>query len=170
MMRGGMVKPSAAEVAAALSNPNTTLGTMNFQFDYIEYDDDIPGAGNPDAQRMVFQPSLPYPLSETTKFFVRPAIPVIFRQDVPGPTGFSSEGVDLGDIGFDASFGKTLPGGLILIGGIAGTLPTATEDSLGLDQWLLGPEAGFALMRPWGVAILKAAHGAPERSPGTAGR
>lgn len=149
---GGLAKPSAAEVAAALSNPNTALGTMNFQFDYIEYDGDIPGAGGADASRMVFQPSLPYPLSDTTNFFLRPAVPVIFSQDVPSATGgFSSKGVDLGDIGFDASLGKTMPGGLILIGGLAGTLPTATDNSLGLDQWLLGPEAGFALVRPWGV-------------------
>ena len=149
---GGLVQPSAAEVAAALSNPNTTLGTMNFQFDYLGYDGDISGAGSADAQRLLFQPSLPYPLSDTSNFFLRPAVPIIFSQDVPRPQGgFTSEGVDLGDIGFDAAYGKTLPSGLILIGGVAGTIPTATEDALGLDQWLLGPEAGFAVMRPWGV-------------------
>src|SRR5210317_660527 len=156
---GGLGSPSAAEVAAALSDPNTNMGSMNFQFDYISYDGDIPGAGSASATRMLWQPSLPYKLNDTTNLFIRPAIPVIFSQDVPQPDGsFSSEGVDLGDIGFDFSVGKTLPGGIVLLGGLAGTLPTATNDSLGLDQWLLGPEAAVAMVRPWGVAGLLVSH------------
>ena len=80
---GGLGSPSAAEVAAALSDPNTNLGSMNFQFDYIEFEGDIPGAGNASATRMLFQPSLPYSLTESTNLFIRPAVPVIFSQDVP---------------------------------------------------------------------------------------
>ncbi len=132
---GGLGTPSAAEVAAALSNPNSTLGSMNFNFDYIAFDGDIPGASGADALRMLFQPSLPYALSNTTNLFVRPAVPVIFSQDVPDPNGgFNSEGVDLGDISFDAALGRTLPGGIVVLGGLAGTMPTATNDALGLDQ------------------------------------
>ena len=156
---GGLGSPSAAEVAAALSDPNTNLGTMNMQFDYIAYDGDIPGASSADATRMLFQPSLPYKLSDTTNVFIRPAIPVIFSQDVPQPGGgFSSEGVDLGDISFDASIGKSLPGGIVLLGGVAGTLPTATNDSLGLDQWLLGPEVAVAKVGPKGVIGVLVSH------------
>jgi len=156
---GGPVAPSAAEIAAALSDPNTTLGTMNFQFDYIDFQGDIPGASGADALRLLFQPSLPYALTKTTNLFVRPAIPVIFRQDVPqAGGGFSSEGIDLGDISFDASLARTLPGGFVVVGGLAGTLPTATEDSLGLDQWLLGPEGAVAMVRPWGVLGLLVSH------------
>ncbi len=149
---GGLGSPSAAEIAAALSDPNTTLGTMNFQFDYVAYQGDIPGSGGAEAQRMLFQPSLPYPLSESTNLFVRPAVPIIINQDVPDPRGgFNSEGVDLGDVSFDASLGRSLPGGFVVLGGLTGTLPTATSDSLGRDQWLLGPEAAVAVVRPWGV-------------------
>lgn len=156
---GGPGTPSAAEIAAALSNPNTNMGSMNFQFDYVAYDGDIPGAGSAEAWRMLWQPSLPYAISESTNLFMRPAIPVTFSQDVPQPDGgFSSRGVDLGDIGFDASLARTLPGGIVLLGGIAGTLPTATDDDLGLDQWLLGPEAAVALVRPWGVAGVLVSH------------
>ena len=75
---GGLGAPSAAEVAAALSDPNGSLGTMNFQFDYIAYQGDIPGAGQANAIRMLFQPSLPYKLSETTNLFMRPAVPVSY--------------------------------------------------------------------------------------------
>jgi hypothetical protein len=156
---GGLAAPSAAEVAAALSDPNTNLGTMVMQFDYIAYDGDIPGAGSAEATRMLFQPSLPYKLSDTTNVFIRPAIPVIFSQDVPQlGGGFSSEGIDLGDISFDASIGKTLPGGIVLLGGVAGTLPTATNDSLGLDQWLLGPEAAVAKVGAKGVVGVLVSH------------
>jgi hypothetical protein len=156
---GGLGAPSAAEVAAALSDPNTNMGTMNFQFDYIRYDGNIPDAGSADALRMLFQPSLPYKLTDTTNLFIRPAIPVIFSQDVPQfGGGFSSEGVDLGDISFDASLATNLPGGIVLLGGLAGTLPTATNDSLGLNQWLLGPEAAVALVRPWGVVGALVSH------------
>lgn len=156
---GGPGTPSAAEVAAALSNPNTNMGSMNFQFDYIAYSGDIPGAGSAEAWRMLWQPSLPYAISESTNLFMRPAIPVVFNQDVPQPGGgFHSKGVDLGDIGFDASLARTLPGGIVLLGGVAGTLPTATDDDLGLDQWLLGPEAAVAIVRPWGVAGVLVSH------------
>ena len=156
---GGLGNPSAAEVAAALSDPNTNLGSMVTQFDYIAFAGEIPGASSADATRMVFQPSLPYKLTDTTNLFVRPAIPVVFSQDVPQPDGsFSSEGFDLGDIGFDAALGKTFPSGIVLLGGVAGTLPTATNDSLGLDQWLLGPEAAIAMVRPWGVLGVLVSH------------
>ena len=156
---GGLGSPSAAEIAAALSDPNTNLGSMNFQFDYISYQGDIPGAGNAEAQRMLFQPSLPYKLSDTTNVFMRPAVPVIFNQDVPDPSGgFNSEVVELGDISFDAALARTLPGGFVVLGGLASTLPKATDDSLGLDQWLLGPEGALAMVRPWGVMGVLVSH------------
>lgn len=156
---GELGSPSAAEVAAALSDPNTNMGSMNFQFDYVAYQGDIPGAGSAEAQRMLFQPSLPYKLNETTNLFMRPAVPVIFNQDVPNPSGgFKSKGVDLGDISFDASLAKSLPGGFVVLGGLTGTLPTATDDALGLDQWLLGPEAALAMVRPWGVVGVLVSH------------
>lgn len=78
-------------------------------------------AGSEGGLGTPFQPSLPYKLSEPTNLFIRPAIPAIFSQDVPQQVGgFSSEGVDLGDIGFDFSVGKTLPGGVVLLAGLAG--------------------------------------------------
>ena len=156
---GGLGSPSAAEIAAALSDPNTNMGSMNFQFDYVAYQGDIPGAGDAEAQRMLFQPSLPYKLSDTTNLFIRPAVPVIFNQDVHVWTGgFNSEGVDLGDISLDASLARNLPGGFVVLGGLAATLPTATNNKPGLDQWLLGPEAALAMVRPWGVLGVLVSH------------
>ena len=61
-------------------------------------------------------------------------VPVIFSRDVPSPRlGFDAEGVELDDICTDASVAKTLPGGFVVLGGLAATCPTATNDSLGLD-------------------------------------
>ena len=45
-----------------------------------------------------------------------------------------------------------------MLGGLAGTLPTATENSLGLNQWQLGPEAAVAMVRPWGVLGVLVSH------------
>lgn len=156
---GGLGSPSAQDIAAELSNPNSAMGTMNFQLDHIAFDGDLAKAGNQSTTRLVFQPGLPYPLSDSTNFFLRPAIPIILKQDIPDQAGgYDTRKTELGDIGFDASIGKSLAGGLVIIGGLAGTLPTATDDSLGLDQWLIGPQVGAALMRPWGVVGLLASH------------
>jgi len=156
---GGLAAPSADDIANELSNPNTTLGTMNFQFDYIAFDGDLPNADKPEAYRFQFQPSMPYPLTDTVNLFIRPAIPLILDQDVPNSTGgFDSKGVDLGDISFDIGLGKSLPDGIFLMGGFVGTLPTATDDALGLEQWLLGPEVAVAMIRKWGVAGVLVSH------------
>ena len=149
---GGMATPSAQDIAAELSNPNTNLGTMNFQIDYIDFDGDLPKAGSQNATRITFQPSLPYKLNEKNNLFVRPAVPLIVKQDIPNSNGdYDTRKWELGDISFDAAVGTALPGGIVAIAGIVGTLPTATHDDLGRDQWLLGPEAALAIMRPWGV-------------------
>ena len=156
---GGLGSPSAQDIAAELSNPNTSLGTMSLQFDYIAFDGDLPGASSQHALRATFQPSLPYALSDTTNLFVRPAIPLIISQDVPNVNGgFDSQGIDLGDISFDASLARSFPNGMVLLGGLAGTLPTATNGALGLDQWLLGPEFAVAKIQKWGVVGVLVSH------------
>jgi hypothetical protein len=142
---------TADEIAAELANPNTVLGSLNLNFDYITYKGSLPGASDQSATKITFQPSLPYPISKDVNFFFRPAVPLIINQDVPVNGGYDSKGVELGDISFDAAFGKSFASGLILVGGIVGTLPTATDDALGLDQWLLGPEVAIAKVAKWGV-------------------
>ena len=157
---GGLGAPSAEEVAAALSDPNSSMGVMTMLLSYVAYDGDLPDADSQSGFQAIFQPSLPYSLSPTTNLFVRPAIPVIFSQDVPNQNGeFQSEGIDLGDISFDASLLKsTSTGGAVYGGGIVGSLPTATNDALGSDQWLLGPELIGAIIRQWGVVGLLLTH------------
>jgi hypothetical protein len=146
------------EIARELANPNTVLGSLNFNLDYNTYKGDLPGASEQSALRLTFQPVLPYPVSKDVNFYLRPAVPIIISQDVPVSGGFDDKGVELGDISFDAAFGKSLPGGYVVVGGIVGTLPTATDDALGLDQWLLGPEAALAKVFEWGVLGMLVSH------------
>ncbi len=159
---------SAEEVAKELANPNTTLGTLNFPIDYVSYKGDLPGAKSRESWRIGFQPILPYKLGEGVNLYVRPYIPILYKQPVPivagvdvSPTpgddfgitdaNFSDSDTELGDISFDVAIGKTLPSKTIVLGGIVGTLDTATDDTVGLGQTLLGPEAMVAQVTDWGV-------------------
>lgn len=151
---------SAAAVAEKLANPNATLGQLSFPLDFVSYEGDIPGADSQSAWILGFQPSLPYSLNENMNLFVRPLIPIFFDQPVPvvgdqiidtAPPDFSGTGVQLGDIAFDVSVGSSFANGMLLLGGVVGTLPTATDDAVGLDQYLLGPEVLVAKVGSWGA-------------------
>jgi hypothetical protein len=151
---------SAAAIAQKLADPNATLGQLSFPLDYVAYKGDLPGADSQSAWKLSFQPSLPYSISEEMNLFVRPLIPVFLDQPVPvvgdqvigtSSPDFNGSGVQLGDIGFDVGVGKTLANGMVLVGGVVGTLPTATDDAVGLDQYLLGPEFLVAKVGAWGA-------------------
>ena len=145
-------RKSAEEVAHELAIPNTSLGFLALQLDYIAYNGDLPDADDQEAWRFNFQPSIPYPIAKGVNFFLCPLIPLFLKQPVPSSDGFEDRGVDLGDITFDAAVGKSFPSGLQLIGGMVGTLPTATDCDLGLDQYLLGPELFVGWKVKWGVS------------------
>jgi len=155
---GSFSTPSAAEIAAELANPNSPLGTMNFIFDYSSFQGNISGADQANSSRLAFQPGMPYPLTETANLFFRPLFPLIVDQDVPGPAGFENVEFELGDITYDLSVFNSAPNGIVYGGGLAGLIPTATDDAAGLDQWLLGPEVIIAVMKPWGVIGAIASH------------
>ena len=149
---------SAADVARELANPNTSLGFLAFPVDYISYKGDLPDAGNQEAYKISAQPSFPYPLAKNTNFFLRPLIPIIIKQPVFNGTGFDDSDTELGDIGFDAAIGKGFPSGLTVIGGITGTLDTATDNDVGLGQTLLGPELLLGQKTGWGFYGLLVTH------------
>jgi len=155
-------------IARELANPNTTLGSLNFPMDYVSYKGDLPGASSQESYRISFQPVLPYPLGKGVNLYVRPNIPIVTDQPVPlvngadvGPpddgmfsgadSNFRDSGTELGDIGFDIAIGKTFPSKFIVAAGMVGTLDTATDDTVGLGQTLLGPELALAQITNWGV-------------------
>ena len=141
---------SASEVARELANPNTSLGFLANILDYTTYDGDLPDSDNQDSWRYSFQPSIPYPLAKDTNFFLRPLIPIILDQPVFVDGDFDDKGVELGDISFDIAISKGYPSGWQVIGGMAGTLDTATDDDLGGGQARLGPELFIGKKTDWG--------------------
>lgn len=145
-----LMAQTAAEIADRLANPNTSLGSLAFPIDFINYGGSLPDAGGQNAWKVSAQPSLPYPVAEGVNFFLRPLIPVIIAQPVPVAGEFEHRGVALGDIGYDAVIGKTFASGLILMGGVAGLMPTATDSVLGLHQWLFGPNGLVGYKPGWG--------------------
>jgi len=162
--KGGAAAATAEEIAAELANPNTVLGTLNTNFDYKTFQGTTPNANDQNSLVISFQPSLPYPLGEGKNFFIRPLIPLIVKQpvlSVSSNTGFEDAEFELGDIGFDAAYGQTFKtdsGANVFLGGIAGSIPTATSDQVGSDQWTLGPELGAFMVRKWGVAGFVVSH------------
>ena len=149
---GGAGEPSADEIAAKLSDPTAPVMTIGNNLDFVFFDGDLPGASSESSVRYVFQTVFPYKKDDSTTYFFRPAIPVMFNEPVPdGQGGFESVGTEIADIGFDLSFGKKLPSGWLYGAGAAGTIPTATDDALGKDKWGLGPEFLLGKLGAWGV-------------------
>jgi len=159
--RGGAAAASAEEIAKELSNPNTTLGTLNTNFDFTSYDGTLNDASSQSATTVSFQPALPYPIAKGVNAFLRPNIPLIISKPALTENGFEDEKFELGDIGYDLAMGKTFAtksaGAYILIGGMAGVIPTATSDTAS-GQWSVGPELGLFTMQSWGVLGVIASH------------
>ena len=146
---------SADDVARELANPNNSLASLTFKNQYRWYAGDLPGAGDQNNYTLVFQPVFPFGLSPTASggkanLFVRPGIPVLFKQPVPTGNGFDEVSA-LGDIGFDIGYGVTEKSGLLWAFGMVGTLPTATKSEVAGKQLRLGPEALFAKFEKWGL-------------------
>lgn len=168
--------PNNAELAKALADPNTTLGTLNFNVDYVSYKRDLPGASSQNAWRVGFQPVLPYALNDTTNLFVRPNIPVLIDQPIPlvggadvSPSGngqggdFENSGTDLGDDSFDTSvtggqyfYTYNLSNGWQIQG--SPTYSYNHEAPSGQEKWTLPVGAGLTkTMRigknPWRIGL-----------------
>jgi len=151
---------SAAEIAAELSNPTNALGSLSNNFNFTGYSGDLPGASDQSGWNYLFQPSLPFPQKSGKNLLFRPAIPLLIQQPVQSSGGMGwTDKTELGDISFDLAYGGTDPeSGLLTLFGLVATLPTATDDSVGADQWQLGPEFAIGWVKPWGVAGVLITH------------
>jgi hypothetical protein len=155
----GDAPQSASEIAKALADPNTVLGTLNFNFDYINYQGDLPDAGSQNSFTIGFQPVLPIPLNKTTNLFVRPQIPLTITQPSIGLNGFENKGVGLGNISADVAIGKTFPSKTVGVIGMFGSFRTASDEALRSPYTLLGPEIAVGQITKWGVLGLLVTHG-----------
>ena len=115
----GVAAPSADELAAELSNPNSALASLNFKNQFRWYEGDLPGAGDQSNYTLLFQPILPFVLGGGDKIIWRPGIP--FISDQPGFNSgsgeFDSES-GLGDIAFDLVYTPKPKGNELLAYGI----------------------------------------------------
>ncbi len=151
-------RADADDIARELANPISTLGRMALRLDYVQFEGDFPDADDQSSTVLLFQPSLPYPHESGMNFFIRPAVPIIIDRPVFDGTDFSGEGVELGDISFDFAGGIVDAEGLVLLGGVVFTMPTATQDDFGKNQWSLGPEFLAGRLTDWGFYGLLVTH------------
>jgi hypothetical protein len=152
----------ADAVARELANPTAAVASMTSNFDFATFAGDREGAGDQSSFSYVFQPGIPFPQGNGYNLLFRPAVPVFFNQPLPVTVGdmpsYRSSGANLGEIGFDLAYGTTTESGILALGGLVGTLPTATDEALGKDQLALGPEFALGVIQSWGVVGGLAAH------------
>jgi hypothetical protein len=159
---------SMEELAKELSNRATPLATLNNFFAFYTFKGDLPGADSQTRFSYGFQPSIPFPFNNDKVLIFKPVIRLLLDQPVfnPGRNDFDSKGVDLGDISFELAYGGTdnlaydveLEEGILSMFGVTGSLPTATDDEVGSQQWRLGPEVVVGLIQKWGLVSIFAAH------------
>ncbi|MGD8557211.1 MAG: hypothetical protein PVJ14_07645 [Chromatiales bacterium] len=153
---GGPATPSASELAAELSNPNTAVATLNFKNQFRSYTGTLPGADDQSGYTLVIQPVLPFVLKNGDKIIFRPAIPVLVDQPVLGADGFSGKS-GIGDISFDLVYAPKSDGGNLFAYGMIASMPTAS-DGLGSKRWTMGPEVLIGKATARNVTGMLASH------------
>jgi hypothetical protein len=137
---GSASTASAAEIAAELANPNTSVATMTFKNQFRWFEGDLANANDQTSYTLLFQPSLPFVLDSGDKILWRPAVPLLVDNPVLNTRTGEFEGESgLGDIAFDLAYVPKTDPSLMIAYGFITSLPTATND-LGTDKWTLGPE------------------------------
>ena len=156
---------SADEVAKELANPAGSLASLSFNFQYTEFEGDLPDSRDQDSLSMIFQPVLPFPVGDKGRRLIfRPAFTFAYKQPFfdGAKLDFDNQYSNLADTTFDLVYAgttmKTQHCGFLWGTGIAGTLPTATDDDLAGDQWRLGPEFFGGILRKWGIVGALVSH------------
>ena len=136
-----------AELGAKLSNPLSDVWALFTEFDVNWSEGDISDGEHKIGSNMLFQPVLPFKLTNDWKLITRPIVPVIFGAPVPdgvnesqGRASFDYKN-GLGDIQVPLLLSPNpKPGSRWMFGGgPTFVLPTATTDELGSDKWQAGP-------------------------------
>jgi len=133
---------SLAEVGAKLSDPTSNVWALFTEFDLSFSDGDVNTGDPKPGGAMIFQPILPIPLygegKKQWKMLNRPTIPLVFS--APVPTSFDAFDHDTGIGDMTWPMLVTPPAGNWMLGlGPTWLLPTATKDSLGREQFGVGP-------------------------------
>lgn len=125
-----------ADIPEKLANPLASMIVVP-----VEMNADT-GFGPADGDRydVKFKPIIPFELNDNWNLITRTIIPVVYQNDVFGPSG---EQFGLGDTTTSLFFSPTDSGidGLIWGAGPFFLLPTATDEYLGGEKWGAGPTA-----------------------------
>ncbi|GIT85045.1 hypothetical protein [Roseobacter sp. OBYS 0001] len=143
------VGPNIDELAKELANPGAANATLNFKFEYRNFDGDLPNADDQDSFTATFQPVFPFVLPNGNNLIFRPALAYAFGQpDFNAGQGDFDAQDAVGDIAYDLLYAGTRDG-WTLGAGIVGAVPTGSDVSS--DNWLLGPSALAVKTEDWGV-------------------
>jgi hypothetical protein len=132
-----------------LANPIASLISLPLQ---LNHDEDI---GPSDGERWTLnvQPVIPISLNEDWNVISRTIVPLIDQEDIPA----GEDETGLGDVLQSFFFSPVAPtdGGWILGAGPVLLIPTASDETLGGEQWGIGP-TGVALRQqgPWTYGAL----------------
>jgi hypothetical protein len=139
---------SLGNLASKLADPTANVWALQFNVQGpIFYDGDL-NTGSPEVGgNVIFQPVLPFPIYGTGKnqwkMITRPVIPIIFSQPIPtgaGTDSFNHIG-GLGDIEIPILLNppESMLGHWIFGAGPVFEFPSATNTSLGANQYSVGP-------------------------------
>ena len=140
---------SADEIARELSNPVGAMASIIIQGNYVGWGGSAPDISNQNTSTLTLLPTIPVPLKKGN-LLLRPILPVSAGLNVDDNGEWVKER-GLGDVGLIAMYGYKFKKGFVLGGGANVLFPTATQPSLGADQYQLGPAAVFAVIKKWGV-------------------
>lgn len=143
----------AAELAKKLSNPVAALISVPIQYNHDEYGGLNKGAS---VDSVIFQPVVPFELSQDWNLITRTLVPFIERQSFPAGVVNQSGLSDITASQFFSPKAPTESGWIWGVGAIE-LLPTASESALGTEKLGLGPTAVVLRQSgPWTVGFLGA--------------
>jgi hypothetical protein len=140
----------AQALAKKLSNPIASLISVPLQFNYDS------GYGPDDGQKAYVnvQPVIPFSLNDDWNLISRTILPVVWQNDIAGPSG---DQFGLGDITQSLFFSPKRPTDSGIIWGVGPVflIPTGTDPLLSSRKWGAGP-TGVVLKQfnGWTVGVL----------------
>ncbi len=140
---------SADEIARELSNPVGSLASIIIQGNYVQWGGSASGIADQNTSSITLLPTIPVPL-ETGILVFRPIVPFSAGLSLDENQEWAKER-GIGDIGLIAMYGYSFKNGIVLGGGPNLLFPTASNPSLGSDQFQLGPSMLISFIRKWGV-------------------
>ena len=120
-----------------------------FQGNYNQLGGSAPGVSDESSTSLVFLPTLPFKVGPGN-LTLRPSFPFA-GVPVPNGAGGWEKERGFGDIVLLGLWGRAEASGLLWGAGGTCVFPTASKESLGADQWQLGPAALVGWLQDWGV-------------------